>query len=159
MFLFAYCAVYGCAITLMSLTPLTARRLEVVYSKQVVEHSFLSWQETHFSDSLSFILKIPVFPQFWKFKIKSSMTFIFPCITLQNTAITLQSLNGFIDERLHKGTKQRRNSFFVVRDQLVSSFQTSTSHGHTCCCTHPEMISINISVSPFNISFMYTCIK
>lgn len=70
--------------------------------------------------SLSLILKIPVFPQFFRFKIQSSMTFIFSCITPQNIAITFQSLNGFIDEKLNKGSKQRRSSFFVLRDQAVS---------------------------------------
>lgn len=51
------------------------------------------------------------------------MTFIFLCTTRQNTAITLQSLNGFIDE------KQAEKELFLCAPRPASvsaSFQTVT---------------------------------
>lgn len=80
---------------------------------------------------------------------KSPVTFIFLCITTQNIEMSLQPLNAFIDERLNKGTKQRSSSFFALRDQRVSLLLFRPPTVITTVLTHPDQISIYLSVFPF----------
>lgn len=111
------------AIILMCLSPFTVSWLEIESCKQVVEQKVRACSSSFFlfltENICGFLfLKLLIHPQFWTFEMKTSAPFI--CIPTQNTAITFQFLNGFIDKNLKKDTKRRRSPFFVFKEQFVS---------------------------------------
>lgn len=111
--------------------PITVSWLEIESCKQVVGQKVRACSSSFFlfltENICGFLfLKLLIHPQFWTFEMKTSVPFI--CIPTQNTAITFQFLNGFIDKHLKKDTKGRRSPFFVFKEQCVFQFESFSSH-------------------------------